>query len=78
MPSGETVEYKAYERIFYVTNVEDSISQTLNIYVPDDLKGRQNPEIPVFIRQYVGGYRASNAKPRRLPMQAEEPFRKNM
>lgn len=62
MPSGETVEYKAYEGIFYVTNVEDSTYQTLNIYVPVDLKGRQDSEIPVFIRQYVGGYRASTAK----------------
>ena len=62
MPSGETVEYKAYERIFYVTNVEDSTYQTLNIYVPDDLKDREDSEIPVFISQYVGGYRASTAK----------------
>ncbi|MDE6782486.1 MAG: alpha/beta hydrolase, partial [Paramuribaculum sp.] len=24
MPSGDTVEYRAYEGIYYVTNVEDS------------------------------------------------------
>ncbi|MDE6370859.1 MAG: carboxylesterase family protein, partial [Duncaniella sp.] len=62
MPSGDTVEYKAYEGILYVTNVEDSTYQTLNIYVPTDLKGRKDSEIPVIMRQYVGGYMASTAK----------------
>lgn len=62
MPSGDTIEYKAYENIFYVTNVEDSTYQTLNIYVPTDLKGRTDSQIPIFMRQYVGGYRASTAK----------------
>lgn len=62
MPSGDTVEYKAYESIFYVTNVEDSTYQTLNIYVPTDLKGRKDSEIPILMRQYVGGYMASTAK----------------
>lgn len=33
MPSGETVNYTAYENIFYVTNIEDSVYQTLNIYM---------------------------------------------
>ena len=62
MPSGDTVEYKSYESIFYITNVEDSTYQTLNIYVPTDLKGRKDSEIPILMRQYVGGYMASNAK----------------
>jgi len=34
MPSGEDVKYTAYENIFYVTNIKDSVYQTLNIYVP--------------------------------------------
>lgn len=62
MPSGDTVEYKAYEGIFYVENVEDSTYQTLNIYVPTDLKDRKDSEIPILMRQYVGGYMASTAK----------------
>lgn len=62
MPSGDTVQYKAYEGIFYVENVEDSTYQTLNIYVSTDLKGRKDNEIPILMRQYVGGYMASTAK----------------
>lgn len=62
MPSGDTVEFKAYEKIFYVTNVEDSTYQTLNIYVPTDLKGRHDSEIPILMRQYVGGFMAATAK----------------
>lgn len=61
MPSGDTIKYKAYEGIFYVTNVEDSVYQTLNIYVPIDLKNRKDSEIPILLRQYVGGYMASTA-----------------
>lgn len=62
MPSGDTVEFKAYEKIFYVTNVEDSTYQTLNIYVPTDLKGRHDSEIPILMRQYVGGFMAAKAQ----------------
>lgn len=62
MPSGDEVEYTAYEGIYYVTNVEDSTYQTLNIYVPTDFKGRTDSEIPILMRQYVGGYMASTAK----------------
>ena len=32
---GTEVNYTAYERLFYVTNVEDSTYQYLNVYVPD-------------------------------------------
>lgn len=48
MPSGETVNYTAYENIFYVTNIEDSVYQTLNIYVPDKLKSGEST--PIFLR----------------------------
>ena len=60
MPDGETVAYKAYEGLFYVTNVEDSTYQTLNIYVPEKLADL--PKIPILMRTYVGGYAASTAK----------------
>lgn len=60
MPDGQQVNYKAYEGIFYVRNVEDSTYQTLNIYVPEKLA--DIPAVPVFLRTYVGGYAASTAK----------------
>lgn len=60
MPSGETVNYTAYENIFYVTNIEDSVYQTLNIYVPAKLKSGEST--PIFLRTYIGGYMATTAK----------------
>ena len=54
---GTEVSYTAYERLFYVTNVEDSTYQFLNVYVPDGATG----QTPIFLRTYVGGYMASPA-----------------
>lgn len=61
MPWGEVVKFKAYEGIYYVKNIEDSAYQQLNIYVPLDLKGRHDKDIPVLMRNNVGGYMASPA-----------------
>ena len=58
MPDGSVVQYTAYERLFYVANVEDSTYQFLNIYVPDGA----NEATPIFLRTYVGGYMAAEAK----------------
>ena len=52
---GTEVGYTAYERLFYVTNVEDSTYQFLNVYVPDGA----TQQTPIFLRTYVGGYMAS-------------------
>lgn len=60
MPNGESVKYKAYEGIYYVANVEDSVYQKLNIYVPENIGKGEN--IPILLRTYVGGYMASKAK----------------
>ena len=57
MPRGEKVSFTAYERLYYVTNVEDSNYQYLNIYVPQDA----TEQTPIFLRTYVGGYMASEA-----------------
>jgi len=54
---GTCVNYTAYERLFYVTNVEDSAYQFLNVYVPDGA----TQQTPIFLRTYVGGYMASPA-----------------
>jgi len=54
---GTEVSYTAYERLFYVTNVEDSTYQFLNVYVPDGA----TQQTPIFLRTYVGGYMASPA-----------------
>lgn len=61
MPAGNVVKFKSYEGIFYVSNVEDSTYQRLNIYVPLDVKGRSDAEIPILMRNNVGGYMASPA-----------------
>lgn len=61
MPMGNVVRFKAYEGIIYVRNVEDPSYQTLNIYVPFDIKGRADRDIPILMRNNVGGYMASPA-----------------
>lgn len=61
MPAGEVVKFKAYEGIYYVKNVKDSAYQQLNIYVPLDTKNRADKDIPVLMRNNVGGYMASPA-----------------
>lgn len=60
MPDGEKVTYKAYEGIYYVTHVEDSTYQTLNIYVPERMA--EKSDVPILLRTYIGGYAASTAK----------------
>lgn len=57
MPNGETISYTSYERLYYVSNVEDSAYQFLNIYVPDGA----TQQTPIFLRTYVGGYMAASA-----------------
>lgn len=61
MPRGNVVKFKAYENIYYVRNIEDSTYQRLNIYVPVDLRQRDRKEIPIVMRNNVGGYMASPA-----------------
>lgn len=57
MPTGEQVRYTAYERLYFVTNVEDSAFQFMNVYVPQGATQRS----PILLRTYVGGYMASAA-----------------
>lgn len=59
-PNGKTVKYRAYEHIYYVTNVEDSTYQILNYFVPQSAYAN-NSHTPIFFRTYVGGYMASPA-----------------
>ena len=56
---GTEVHFTAYERLFYVTHVEDSTYQFLNVYVPEGA----TQQTPIFLRTYVGGYMASPAAP---------------
>ena len=42
---GTEVSYTAYERLFYVTNVEDSTYQFLNVYVPDPVDSQHRVRI---------------------------------
>ena len=49
MPDGKTVKYVAYEKIYYVTNVEDSTYQYLNFYVPESAL-TTDADVPIFFR----------------------------
>lgn len=60
LPQGKTVNYTAYTNLYYVTNVEDSTYQYMNIYVPQGA----TQATPIFMRNYIGGYMA--AKPQAI------------
>ena len=60
LPDGKTVNYRAYEHIYYVTNVEDSAYQYLNFFVPEAVYTSENQDVPIFLKNNVGGYRAGN------------------
>jgi len=57
IPDGRVVEYTAYEGIYYVSEVEDSVHQSMNIYVPDGA----TQCTPILFRTYFGGYMACSA-----------------
>ena len=57
MHDGSIIQYTAYERLYFVTNIEDSAYQFLNVYVPEGA----TQQTPIFLRTYVGGYMASAA-----------------
>ncbi len=59
MPDKTIVKFKAYEGIYYVENVEDSVYQTLNLYVPTI---KAECKVPILLRTYVGGYMAAKAQ----------------
>lgn len=58
MSDGSTVKYDAYEKLYYVKNVEDSAYQYMNVYVPEGA----TEQSPIFLREYVGGYMAAEAR----------------
>jgi hypothetical protein len=68
MPRGELVRYTAYEHLYFVTNVEDTTYQYLNIYIPEGA----TEATPIFLRTYVGGYMRAKRANLRLQMQREE------
>lgn len=58
MPNGQVVRYTAYEKLYYVRNVEDSACQFMNIYVPEGVTKHS----PILMRTYVGGYMSAKAR----------------
>jgi len=57
IPDGRKVDYTGYENIYYVSEVEDSTHQSMNIYVPDGA----TQTTPILFRTYFGGYMACSA-----------------
>ena len=58
LPTGKKVGYTAYTKLYYVTHVEDSTYQYLNVFVPDGA----TQKTPIFMPNYVGGYMAAEPK----------------
>ena len=59
-PTGQNIKYRAFENIFYVANIADSVYQTLNIYIPESAYTK-NTKVPIFLKTNIGGYMASKA-----------------
>jgi acetyl esterase/lipase len=59
---GRIVKYRAYENIYYVTNVVDPAYQYLNFYVPEPAY-KNSEKTPIFLKINVGGWLASKASP---------------
>ena len=55
LPTGKKVNYTAYTKLYYVTHVEDSTYQYMNVFVPEGA----TQSTPIFMPNYVGGYMAA-------------------
>ncbi|MDR1218131.1 MAG: alpha/beta hydrolase [Treponema sp.] len=55
---GAVVNYRAYEKIYYVKNVADPAYHYLNMYIPESAY-TGNGETSIFLWNTVGGYMAS-------------------
>ena len=55
--AGGVVKYTAYRDIYYVTNVEDSVYQKMNIFVPENA----TQESPILVKNNVAGYHECKA-----------------
>lgn len=55
MPNGKIVNYTAYTNLYYVTNVEDSTYQYMNLFIPEGA----DQSTPIFMPNYIGGYMAA-------------------
>jgi len=56
MPKGR-VNYTAFTKLYYVTNVEDTTYQFMNVFVPEGAY----LHAPIFLKTNVGGYMPSTA-----------------
>lgn len=55
LPTGKKVSYTAYTMLYYVTHVEDSTYQYMNVFVPEGA----TQSTPICMPNYVGGYMAA-------------------
>lgn len=60
LADGVTVKYRAYENIYYITNVLDSTYQYLNLYVLESAYDLRE-KAPIFLKTNIGGYMAVKA-----------------
>ncbi len=58
LDDGNTISYKAYEKLYYVGNVEDSAYQFMNIYVPDNVVANA----PIILCTFSNNFYSSQAK----------------
>ncbi len=63
---NNTINYRAYEGIVYVTNPVDTHYQSLNVYIPEEyfnggeVNGYNKESAPIFFPNHIGGYNPGN------------------
>lgn len=66
--NGETIKFRAFEKIVYVQNPVEADYQTLNVYVPEayfqqgSVNGFNADNAPIFLPNAVGGYMPAKAE----------------
>ncbi|SEQ87831.1 subtype B tannase [Basfia succiniciproducens] len=65
--NGETIKFRAFEKIVYVKNPVEADYQTINFYVPEayfndqEINGFNANSAPIFLPNAVGGYMPAKA-----------------
>lgn len=58
LDDGRALSYKAFDKIYYVGNVEDSLYQYMNIYVPEGV----DDSAPIILRTFSNNFYSSHPK----------------
>ena len=77
--NGQTIKYRAFEKIVYVKNPVDTKYEIMNFYVPEDyylgkkINGYSIDTVPIFLPNEIGGYMPAEPGVPKTGMKGNEP-----